>query len=468
MSRKHDDLFGRIAAFAALHEAALQAIKGKRGKPGAAAFMANLEKELVRLERQLNSMGRVHSMVSIPPNLWLAADCLPLVHHGAQSAPYQPHGACNAPCQTGWQPGSYTVIEIHDPKHRMVSAAPFRDRVVHHALCAVVAPIFERSFIADSYANRKGYGTHRAVARYEQYRNRYRHVLRADIYRYFPAIDHEILKADFRRHISCAPTLALLDAIVDGSNPQEPVNLIFPGDDLFAPHSRKRGLPIGNLTSQWFANLYLNGLDHFVKEVLRAPYVRYVDDFALFHDDPAVLAEWQARIKTYLIGRRLALHPAKTFIVPTATDATFLGYVLRANGVRRLPEDNVRRFRNRLRGLRDRWQCGTADQEEIQQRVSSWIAHAGHADTWRLRHALFRGGWFDPAREPDGPPVGRVLRGGSWNNKPQNARAANRNRNEPANRNNNNGFRLASTPSIAGAVAPKGATGVRGGIHGPS
>ncbi|KAF0201909.1 MAG: RNA-directed DNA [Gallionellaceae bacterium] len=421
MSRKHDHLFGRIATFAALHQAAKTAIKGKRSKPGAAAFIANLEKELLRLERQL--------------------------------------------CNGSWHPGSYTVIEIQDPKPRRVSAAPFRDRVVHHALCSVVAPVFEHSFISDSYANRKGYGTHRAVARYEQYRDRYRHVLRADIYRYFPAIDHEILKADFRRHIACAPTLALMDAIVDGSNAQEPVNSIFPGDDLFTPQSRKRGLPIGNLTSQWFANLYLNPLDHFVKVVLRAPYVRYVDDFALFHDDPAVLAQWWERIKIFLCGRRLVLHPLKTFIAATATDATFLGYVLRENGARRLPEENVRRFRNRLRGLRNRWQCGTAGEDEIKQRVSSWIAHAAHADTWRLRRALFRDGWFDPSREPDGSPVGRVLRGGSWNNKPQNARAANRNRNEPANRNNNNGFRLASTPTTAGAVVFKDATGARGGIH---
>ena len=80
-----------------------------------------------------------------------------------------------------------------------------------------------------------------------------------------------------------------MDLIVDGSNPQEPVNLYFAGDDLFEPFQRRRGLPIGNLTSQFFANLYLDGFDHFVTEVLRAPYVRYVDDFALFHDDPAVL-----------------------------------------------------------------------------------------------------------------------------------------------------------------------------------
>jgi hypothetical protein len=331
---------------------------------------------------------------------------------------------------------------------------------VHHALCAVVGPVFERGFIADSYANRVGYGTHRAVTRYEHFRDRYNHVLRCDIYRYFPAIDHIILKRDLRRRVDCESTLALLDTIIDGSNPQEPVDVFFPGDDLFTVSQRRRGLPIGNLTSQLFGNLYLNGLDHYVKEVLRAPYLRYVDDFALFHDEPAVLAEWQMKISRFLEGRRLLLHPRKTFIQPTNQDGTFLGYVLCGAGQRRLPEDNLRRFRNRLRGLRDRWRAGTVEADEIQQRVASWIAHAGHANTWHLRHALFRGGWFDPARRPDALPVGRVLRGGSWNNNPQNARASNRNRNEVANRNNNNGFRLASTLSSTGAELFTGNAGV--------
>ena len=353
MPRKHDDLFGRIAAFAALREAARKAIRGKRKKPGAAAFMANLEHELLRLERELLE-GR-------------------------------------------WQPGRYVTFRVLDPKPRNISAAPFRDRVVHHALCAVIEPIFERAFIFDSYANRKGKGTHQAVTRYEQYRDRYRHVLRCDIYRYFPAIDHEVLKADFRRRIACTRTLALLDAIVDGSNPQEPVHCYYPGDNLFTPHDRRRGLPIGNLTRQFFSNLYLDGLDHFVKEVLRAPYLRYVDDFALFHDDPAVLAYWRERIAIYLEARRLSLHPAKTRIVPTAQPVTFLGFTLALRGRRSLPEENVRRFRNRLRGLRDRWRAGAVDGETVTRHVEAWIAHARHAHTWRLRHTIFRHGWFDPS-----------------------------------------------------------------------
>jgi hypothetical protein len=269
-----------------------------------------------------------------------------------------------------------------------------------------------------------------------------------------------------RRRIACPKTLWLIDTIIDGSNAQETVEVYFPGDDLFTPSSRRRGLPIGNLTSQWFGNIHLDPLDHYVKEVLRAPYLRYVDDFALFADDPKVLAEWQSHIGQFLARRRLLLHPRKTLIQPTTEASEFLGYVLLSDGRRRLPEANVRRFRNRLRGLRDRWRAGTVASEEVQQRVSAWIAHAGHADTWRLRHALFCGGWFDPLQEPDLPPDGRVLRGGSWNNNPGNLRAANRNHNSPGNRNDNNGFRLASTPSCAGAPAVMAVGGVPEGVHG--
>ena len=364
---RHDNLFSGIANFQALHSAYRKAVKGKRRKPGAASFTANLETQILRLERELQT-------------------------------------------QT-WRPGHYVEIAIRDPKPRLVSAAPFRDRVVHHALCAVAEPIFDHGFIFHSYANRAGKGTHRAVARYERWRDQYRHVLRCDIYRYFPAIDHDHLKVAFRRRIACPQTLWLLDAIVDGSNPQEPVELYFPGDDLFSPFARRRGLPIGNLTSQFFANLFLDGLDHFVTEVLRAPYLRYVDDFALFHDDEAVLSDWRERVAAWLANRRLALHPRKTIILPAGVPATFLGYEL-LPGYRRLPEANVRRFRNRLRGLHDRWRAGSIDAEAVAAHVQAWVAHAEHANTWRLRHAIFRGGWFGPAlagirppREPGRPPA---------------------------------------------------------------
>ena len=366
MARRIDGLFPGIASFAALEAAAQRAARGKRRKPGVAAFLARLESEVLRLEREL-----------------LAGS---------------------------WRPGRYVEIAIRDPKPRTVSAAPFRDRVVHHALCAAIDPVFERGFVFDSYANRRGKGTHRAVARYERYSSRFAAVLRCDIYRYFPAVDHAVLKADVRRRIGCERTLELIDTIIDGSNPQEPVHRYYPGDDLFTPFERRRGLPIGNLTSQLFANVYLDGLDHFVKEVLRAPgYLRYVDDFALFHDDPRVLAEWRERIEAHLARRRLSLHPHKTCTVPTSEPTTFLGYVLLPGGRRRLPEANVRRFRNRLRGMHDRMRVGVMTLEEARPRVASWVAHARHANTRRLRRALLRGGPFDLAADrlsdhPAAPP----------------------------------------------------------------
>lgn len=246
--------------------------------------------------------------------------------------------AWSASCrQASIAPVATAKIVVRDPKRRVVSAAPFRDRVVHHALFRVIGPIFEKGFIADSYANPVGKGTHRAIARYEHFRDRHSHVLRCDIWRYFPAIDHAVLKSDLRRRIACRETLSLCDTIIDGSNAQEPVLLYFPGDDLFTPHERRRGLPLGNLTSQFFSNVYLDALDHFVKEVLRAPYLRYVDDFALFSRDPGELAEWRARIERWLEGRRLRLHPQKTMIVSTAEPATFLGFELHRGGLRRLP-----------------------------------------------------------------------------------------------------------------------------------
>ena len=359
MPKPHTHLIEEIASFENLLEASRRALRGKRNLPGPANFQMGLEKHLLRLRGQLKNGT--------------------------------------------WQPSGFRTFMVKDPKPRMISAAPFADRVVHHALCRVIEPIFERGFIDDSYANRKGYGTHRAVARYEHYRDRHAHVLRGDIFRYFPSIDHDILKRDLRRRIACAPTLALLDAVIDGSNPQEPVYQTFPGDDLFTPLQRRHGLPIGNLTSQFFANVYLDGLDHFVKEVLRAPYVRYVDDMALFHDDPAELVVWRERIETWLIGHRLKLHPGKTRIVASAQAVPFLGYVLFSDGRRRLPVDNVDRFAGRLRTLRQRYQAGSVDLNEVRQRVGSWVAHAAHANTLSLRHALFRGGLFDPLREPDRP-----------------------------------------------------------------
>ena len=187
-------------------------------------------------------------------------------------------------------------------------------------------------------------------------------------------------------------------------------------------------------------------------------YLRYVDDFALFHDDPERLEGWRLRIARFLEGRRLRLHPRKTVIVETKESAEFLGFVLLPGGLRRLPDANVRRFRNRLRSLRDRWRQGTVTREEVERRVGAWVAHAEHANTRHLRRAIFRDGWFDPSRGPDRPPVSAWCAAARGTTNPRNLRSANRNRNTTANRNDNNGFRVARTLDSP-SRRPHGATG---------
>ena len=162
--------------------------------------------------------------------------------------------------------------------------------------------------------------------------------------------------------------------------------------------------------------------------------VRYVDDVALYHDDPEHFGEWRPRISEFLECRRLRLHPRKTWCAPTSEPAVFLGLVLLPGGRWRLPDENVRRFRNRLRSLRARWRHGTVDRKEVERRIEAWIAHAEHAHTGRLRQAIFRGGWFDPLRR-----LGRLPEGAFSAAAPG---TTNRGPSAP-DRNNNNGFRVA-------------------------
>jgi RNA-directed DNA polymerase len=164
-----------------------------------------------------------------------------------------------------YRPGGYRTFTIHEPKERLIAAAPFRDRVVQHALCAVTQPFLERSFIADTYACIEKRGTHRAVDRYTYFARRYRYVLKMDVKRFFPSIDHEIMFGLLARRLPEPPVQHLIRLIIDcGASACERVVQYLPGDTLFTPHERARGLPIGKLTSQLWANVYLDGLEHFV------------------------------------------------------------------------------------------------------------------------------------------------------------------------------------------------------------
>jgi len=288
-----------------------------------------------------------------------------------------------------YQPGGYRTFQIREPKLRLVSAAPYRDRVVHHALCAIAMPIFDRTFIHDTYANRTGKGTHRALHRFIEFTRSSKYVLQCDIRKYFPSIDRTILKTLLRRKIKCPSTLWLLDLIIDNSNAQEQVIDYFPDDDLLAPLERPKGLPIGNLTSQSFANIYLNGFDWFVKDRLKVKkYLRYVDDFAMFSDDRAFLLEVRQSIESYLATLRLKLHPLKTQLSPTRVGANFVGFRVLSDRIR-VRSENLHRARRRLRQLQRDYANGKIDLETIEKSLQSWRSHLQHGDTHRLQQDIF-------------------------------------------------------------------------------
>ncbi len=291
-----------------------------------------------------------------------------------------------------YRPGPYRNFTIREPKVRRISAAPFRDRVVHHALMQVTWPILEARMIHDSYACRVGKGTHKAIDRAQELSRRYRYVLQCDVVQFFPAVDQAILRGQLARHIACPDTLWLMDHILASGQDVLAGHydmVYFPGDDLLAA-ARPRGLPIGNLTSQNWANVYLNDLDQFVKHGLHChAYLRYADDFLLFADNKPTLWAWRGEIVDKLAELRLTLHEDRAQVFPVKAGIPWLGFRVFPTH-RRLKRRNVKTFGRRLRAQRDAYKAGQMTLAEIQPSVRAWIAHARHADTYRLRKALFR------------------------------------------------------------------------------
>jgi len=343
--KRHGNLWPGLVSFPSLLRAAEQACRGKKLRPAVAEFHFHLERELWRLHEELSAKF--------------------------------------------YRPGGYRTFFIYEPKQRQISAAPYRDRVVHHALVNVLEPIYEPRFIADLFACRRGKGTHAAVRRCQHFARHFRYVFKADVQKFFPSVDHELLKSLVARKIKDPDVLWLAGLIIDGSSPQEEALNWFAGDELFTPGERRRGIPIGNQTSQFFANVYLDPLDHFLKDCLRVRgYVRYVDDFLVFSDDKRELAEVRARVADFLTTLRLRLHPKKNVILPVTEGIRFLGYRVFPTH-RLLAAANVRRFRKRVRRMQRDYATGNTTWAEIHQRLMSWVGHARQANTHRLLTALF-------------------------------------------------------------------------------
>ena len=195
-----------------------------------------------------------------------------------------------------YEPGVYHHFTIHEPKHRKISAAPFRDRVVHHALCNVIEPHFEKRFHPNSFANRINKGTHRAVDLLQSYACRYRYALRLDIVKHFPSLDHAVLKQALFQLVKDEQIRWLIEAILKSGEGIWDEITCSDADKFGILKQPPHGLPIGNLTSQFWSNCYLNSLDWFVwRELGCQAYVRYVDDFVLFADSKKQLWQWRKK-----------------------------------------------------------------------------------------------------------------------------------------------------------------------------
>ena len=244
--KTHRHLWQRVVSPENLMAAAADAMRGKRGRGSAARFFSRWETEVWRLHEEL---------------------------------------VCGE-----YRPGAYTYFKIHEPKERMVAAAPFRDSVVHHALVRVLQPIFEPRFIEDSFACRPGKGTHAGMRRAAQFARRFPCALKCDIRRYFPSIDNDLLMAQIGRVVTDAAVLGLVGTIMASHTDSK--RRVY-GETLFDGREVGCGLPIGNLTSQFFANIHLDAFDHFIKHELGVKgYVRYVDDFLIFGADRPTVRAW--------------------------------------------------------------------------------------------------------------------------------------------------------------------------------
>lgn len=268
---------------------------------------------------------------------------------------------------------------LRDPKTRKISKSHFRDRIVHHALCSIIEPIFDKTFIHDSCANRKGKGTSLALKRFEEFQRKVTHnfskeayCLRADVKHYFRKIDREILLQIIRRQISCRKTINLIKKILDN-------------------FEKGKGMPLGNLTSQFFANVYLNELDQFVKHKLKVKYyIRYVDDFVLLHSSKEQLESWKKEIEIFLKENlELELHPDKSKIISLSRGIDFVGFKIFYN-FKIVKKRNRKNFIKRLKEIKKKYSLEEISKKELFDSIEGWIAYAVLGNSFELRKQLIR------------------------------------------------------------------------------
>ncbi len=326
---RHEPDFDRVASFGALVAAARRAARGHRSSAEVADFLLKLEPEVLQLERELR-----------------AGD---------------------------YRPRPYRTFEIREPKPRTISAAAFRDRVVHHALCAEVEPVLERGAVESSFACRRGKGVMSAIAHVQRLARRHPYALKLDVRHFCATLSHAVLERVRARRVRDERVRWLYGVFIDAGAPGSE-----PG----------RGLPIGNLTSQHFANFYLGPLDRLVTRGLRpGGYCRYMDDVLVFEGSKRALWEVHRRIDELLRTRLdVELKQEVTRVLPVTEGVPFLGFVVFPRMVRFDPH-RARRWRLRMRTLQRGIDGAALSEEDAQRAADSLIGWARHGDTFSFRRA---------------------------------------------------------------------------------
>jgi len=260
--------------------------------------------------------------------------------------------------ENSYRPGPYRYFMIKDPKDRTIAVAPFRDRVVHHAIVRILTPVYEKVFIHDSYATRPVKGTHAAIKRAHKFLRSSVWYLKTDIEKYFASVDHEVLVELIQRKIKDREFIDLLGLIIRNGA------------------ETGKGIPIGNLTSQFLANVYLDPLDHYIKDHLAwKRYVRYMDDMVFFSDSKEMLLEIKKHVEEFLSERLiLRLKPKATHLNRVSHGLSFLGMRI-FPGIIRIRPENLRRGLRRLKQRHREWEQGEISEESLAQSAMSIVGH---------------------------------------------------------------------------------------------
>jgi len=324
--KRQNNLFEQIIDYNNIRLAFLKAIRGNRSSPSVIKYCRNTGKNLAILREKLNTLN------------------------------------CD------W--GSYNSFLITDPKLRVISTAPIEQRIMHHAIMNVLETIIDRTQIYHSYACRKGKGTHAAVNYAFKQCKKNTCYLKLDVRKYFDSLDHDVLKTQLRRLVKDTRVIALFDGIIDSYGTS-------PG----------KGVPIGNLTSQFFANMYLAGLDHFVLEELHpSAYCRYMDDFVLWADSQAKLKKMFECINDY-VKEKLCLSLKQPVYGKIANGLPFLGFLVKDKGIYLL-QKSKKRVTKRMTEITASLCYGSITEEKAAERTRSVFAAISLARTNRFREKI--------------------------------------------------------------------------------